>query len=289
MNKHHIPVLLTEVIGHLEPIKNAVIVDGTFGFGGHSVEIAKHLGAQGKLIGIEQDERTLKIAREKVKDIAQITLACGNFADMRNILDKLKIDKVDGILLDLGVSSHQIDSAQYGLGWQKDAPLDMRLSQDTNQNALDIIHNLSEKDLADILYKYADEYKSRRIARIIKQNISKIKSTKDLAEIIKKNVRQTGKIHPATKTFQALRIAVNSEIGNLENFLHRVPSILKTGGRLVIISFHSGEDRIVKQEFKKDIWEALTKKPVTPSPQEINQNPRSRSAKLRAGRLSNNE
>lgn len=288
MNKHHIPVLLEEATSNLEPIKNSVIVDGTFGFGGHSLEIVKHLGAQGKLIGIEQDERTLKIARERVKNITKITLVQGNFRDMRNILDKLKIDKVDGILLDLGVSSYQLDSAQYGLGWQEDAPLDMRLSQDTDQNALDIIHNLSEKDLADILYKNADEYKSRRIARIIKQNASEIKSTKDLAEIIKKNVRQTGKIHPATKTFQALRMAVNSEIGNLENFLRQAPSILKTGGRLVIISFHSGEDRIVKQEFKKDIWETLTKKPVTPSQEEIADNPRARSAKMRIGILTHN-
>lgn len=288
MNKHHIPVLLQEAISNMGVAKDSIIVDGTFGFGGHSLEIVKYLGARGKLIGIEQDERTLKIAREKVKDIAQITLACGNFADMRNILDKLKIDKVDGILLDLGVSSHQLDSAQYGLGWQKDAPLDMRLSQDTGQNALDIIHNLSEKDLADLLYQNSDEYKSRRIARIIKQNISKINSTKDLADTIKKNVRQTGKIHPATKTFQALRIAVNDEIRNLENFLQQAPSILKTGGRLVIISFHSGEDRVVKQEFKKDIWETLTKKPIVPSLEEIADNPRARSAKMRAGILTHN-
>lgn len=280
----HKPVLLQETIDYLKPLPGQIIVDGTFGFGGHGKEVAKKIGAEGKLIGIEQDPRTLKIVSQAQKSWPQIQLVQGNFAEISSILRKKNIERVDGILLDLGLSSHQLSSGEYGLSWQVEAPLDMRLSPDANESALDLLRNLSEDELADVLYENADEYRSRRIARGIKQNLKNIKTTKDLADVVEKSVGgRRGKIHPATKTFQALRIAVNQDTDNLASLLSQAPKLLRKNGRLVVISFHSGEDRLVKMEFKnKEKWAALTKKPVTASPIEAKENPRSRSAKLRA-------
>lgn len=278
----HCPVLLKETIKYLNLIPGQTIVDGTFGFGGHGKEIAKKIGANGRLIGIEQDERTLKIVGKELASWPQIQLVQGNFADVRETLGALGINEVDAVLLDLGISSYQIETGSYGLSWQTDAPLDMRLSG-KGETALELMRRLSEKDLADLLYQKADEYRSRRIARAIKEDISSIKSTMDLANAVARAVGGRGKIHPATKTFQALRLAVNQETENLEKFFSDVTKVIKPGGRLVTISFHSGEDRIIKHEFKKEIWQSLTKKPVQPTQEEILANPRARSAKLRCG------
>jgi len=279
----HKPVLLQEALDYLKPLPGQTIVDGTFGFGGHGKEIAKKIGAQGKLIGIEQDARTLKMISEMSENWPQIQLQQGNFADVPLILHSNNIDKVDGILLDLGVSSYQIKSKEHGLSWQTESLLDMRLSPDAELSALDLLHGLSEDDLANVLYENADEYRSRRIARGIKANLIDINTTRDLALVVEKSIGGRGKIHPATKTFQALRMEVNQELGNLTKILSKLTTILKPNGRAVIISFHSGEDRLVKNEFKnKETWSVLTKKPITASPLEIKDNPRSRSAKLRA-------
>lgn len=284
MKNIHKPVLLKEAIEYLNLQEGQVVVDGTFGLGGHGREIARRIGERGKLIGIEQDKRTLKIIESEISRLPQIEFVNGNFADIKKILHDREITNVDAVLLDLGVSSYQIDSQEHGLSWQTDAPLDMRLGIE-GETALELIHRLTEEELANLLYQNADEYLSRRITRVIKQNQNNIKSTKDLANIIEKNIRRRGKIHPATKTFQALRLEVNHEIENLQKFLQDAPDIIKPSGRLVIISFHSGEDRIVKQEFKKDNWRPLTKKPIVPSHEEILENPRARSAKLRAAEL----
>lgn len=278
----HQPVLLEEVIELLRPQKGQVVVDGTFGLGGHAQAIATLIGRGGKLIGIERDKRTLKMVEDITKELPQIKLIHGNFADIEKILSSIGINKADSVLLDLGISSEQLDAAEYGLSWQVSAPLDMRLEGES-ETALELLRRLSEKELADLLYQNADEYRSRKIARAIKENIAAIKTTKDLAEVVARAIGGRGRIHPATKTFQALRVAVNHEQENLMSFLESAPKVIKPGRRLAIISFHSGEDRIVKQEFKKDIWEMLTKKPIVSSPAEISRNPRARSAKLRVG------
>ncbi len=279
MIKEHQPVLLEETLECLAPRPGQVIVDGTFGLGGHARAIAERLGPNGRLVGIEQDERTLKRNRQKTKNT---TLVRGNFADMEKILTGLGIRKVDGILLDLGVSSVQLKDPGYGLSWQVDAPLDMRLSPETD-SALDVMRSLSEKELADALYQLVDERRSRRIAKALKENYRHLATTTDLARVIERTVGRRGKIHPATKTFMALRILVNRELENLEKLLIVAPRCLKSGGRLAIIAFHSGEDRLVKQELKhKETWRTLTKKPIMASQIERVQNPRSRSAKLRA-------
>lgn len=279
MTKEHQPVLLEETIECLAPRPGQVIVDGTFGLGGHARAIAERLGPNGRLVGIEQDERTLKLYDQKTKNI---TLVPGNFTDIEKIFTDLGIRKVDGILLDLGISSRQINDPSYGLSWQVDAPLDMRLDGE-GETALELIRQLSEKELADVLFQLADERRSRRIAKALKQNWREITTTTDLARIIEQSIGRRGKIHSATKTFMALRMLVNRELENLERILEIAPRCLKIGGRLAIISFHSGEDRTVKQAFKnKEVWQALEKKPIVAGQIERTQNPRSRSAKLRA-------
>jgi len=281
MNASHQPVLLRETLEYLAPQPGQTIVDGTLGLGGHAREIAARLGSTGKLIGVEQDERTLK---ETAKGLhgPNITLAHGNFADLPSILKSIKIPAVDGILLDLGISSRQLADPAYGLSWQVEAPLDMRLTGEGN-TALKVIRRLNEKDLADALYRLADERHSRAIARALKEHYRELKTTADLAQVVERAVGRHGRLHPATKTFMALRMLVNRELPNLEEFLRVAPRCLVSGGRLVIISFHSGEDRLVKQAFKeKNIWQVLTKKPIMASRNEERQNPRSRSANLRA-------
>ena len=281
MNTHHQPVLLSEVLRYLAPRAGQVIVDGTFGQGGHASAIAEMIGDRGRLIGVEQDERTLKLVKTKMA-AKNIMLKHGNFVDLPAILRDSGVRLVDGILLDLGISSWQLSGMSHGLSWQSEAPLDMRLG-DAPESAKTLIKRLSEKELADMLYRLANERRSRIIARAIKERQNSLESTADLADIIEKTVGRHGRIHPATRTFMALRILVNRELENLERFMETTPSCLKPGGRLVIISFHSGEDRIVKHAFKdKETWLILTKKPVVPTRQEIVANRRSRSAKLRA-------
>lgn len=303
MNTNHQPVLLSEVLQYLDPRSGQTIVDGTFGFGGHASAIAQKLGEKGQLIGIEQDERTLKLVKMELHgqkarfagvscDIPSvggtkitaknIELRQGNFAELPKVLRDMGIESVDGILLDLGISSWQLASPEHGLSWQNESSLDMRLG-DGQESAKILLKRLSEKELADILYHLADERQSRVIARAIKQQQNSLETTVDLANLIEKTIGRHGKLHPATRTFMALRMLVNHELENLEQFMETASSCLKPSGRLVIISFHSGEDRIVKHAFKnKEVWQVLTKKPIVPAREEIATNPRSRSAKLRA-------
>lgn len=284
MAYQHIPVLLEEVLCYLDPHPGQVIVDGTFGFGGHGLRIARAVGSEGKLIAVERDSRTLKEAEKNIafSNYPQLILKQGNFAHITDIVRSCALDKVDGVLLDLGVNSYQLDSAGYGISIKQNDPLDMRIDKRaTSRTALDLLRSLQEEELANLLFENANEYRSRRIASLIKSNITNIKSSGDLARIIASGVSSRGRIHPATKTFQALRIAVNDELKNLEQFFAQVLQVLNTGGRIAVISFHSLEDRIVKNNFKKEPWVVINKKPITPSAEEVKNNPRARSAKLR--------
>ncbi|MBP6930295.1 16S rRNA (cytosine(1402)-N(4))-methyltransferase RsmH [Patescibacteria group bacterium] len=280
----HIPVLLEEVLRYLDPRSGQILVDGTFGFGGHGLELARRVGKKGKIIAIEKDSRTLKEAKKNIplSRYPQVMLRQGNFAHITDIVRSCAVEAVDGVLLDLGVNSYQLDSAGYGISIKHDDLLDMRIDkEETSDTALDIIRRLNEKELADLLFQNADEYRSRRIASLIKRNITSINSSGDLARIIASAVSHRGKIHPATKTFQALRVAVNNEFENLEQFFQQIPAVLNPGGRVAVISFHSLEDRIVKNNFKKEPWVVINKKPITPGENETKSNPRARSAKMR--------
>ena len=292
----HRPVMLDEVISFIKPGKGDIIVDATIGAGGHSCEILKKIKPDGLLIGIDKDAEILKIADKflsKISDCYKLYQA--DFVNLGYILEKLKISKVNGILLDLGVSSLQLDSLDRGFSFSKEGPLDMRMDRTQGMTAGDLLKRLSEKEMADIFWRYGEERRSRRIARAIIQERKKgvgIKTTIQLAKIVEKALYIPGKyqkkrrIHPATRVFQALRIVVNEELKSLENFLNNICEFLAGGSRIVIISFHSLEDRLVKRAFRDgqntSQLEILTKKPLTPLDSEIIENIRSRSAKLRA-------
>ena len=322
----HIPVLLKETIEILDPQIEEFFIDGTIGGAGHSKEILKRIGPTGKLLGIDWDEEMIKIAEENIKNYKNAILVHSNYTDLPQILKKKKLPKADGLFLDLGFSSPQIDEFKKGFSFMKDEPLDMCYDADMRNEKLEIrnltaaeaVNQFPEKELADIIFKYGEEKFSRQIAKkIIKERRKKrILTTFDLVEIIKKAVPKSyerGRIHPATRTFQALRIYVNNELENLENLLKNIDKIVKSeekpsrqtgmstksgldqspswreGGRIAIISFHSLEDRLIKNYFRAMAKEGkariLTKKPITPTQEEIKQNPRSRSAKLRAIQL----
>lgn len=287
----HIPVLLNESIKYLSPKKRNVIVDATFGEGGHSQKILKKILPSGKLVAIDIDEEAIKKGKKKFKRYSKnIVFVNENFKNIKKILENLKIKQVDGILLDLGFSLRQVEEKKYGLSFQKEMPLDMRLSSSIILTAKMIVNKWPQKDLIKIFKEYGEERFSQKIAqRIVEERKRKeIETTFELSEIVKKAISRRfwpKKIHPATKVFQALRIAVNEEFKNLKIFLENFPSILKENGRLVIISYHSGEDRLVKNIFKelkrKKEIEILTKKPIRPKKEEITKNPRARSAKMR--------
>ena len=295
----HVPVLLKEAIEFLAIKRGGTYLDATVGLGGHSLEIAKCLGGQGHLIGVDKDPAALEIARKRL--IPEMTgedarpsveLIHGSFADFANDQRPRTKDGVglyDGIFADLGVSSLQLDDAARGFSFQAEGPLDMRMNTQAGQSAEQVVNQLDEVALADLIYEFGDERRSRRIARAIVRS-RPIRTTAELAEIISAAARPMNqaerRIHPATRTFQALRIYVNSELKDLQSLLNAAPQLLKRGGRLVIISFHSLEDRIVKDSLREGVTRGhckiLTKKPVTAGEEEVNQNPRSRSAKLRA-------
>jgi len=273
-----------------------VYVDGTLGGAGHALEIAKHLGPDGTLIGFDLDSNAIARAKEKLSKENGITcrviLVQDNFRNIDKVLEKNNIAQVDGIFLDLGWSSFQIADGARGFSFQVDGPLHMTLKDNPTKDdvtAWDIVNKWDEEMIADALYAYADERYSRRIARRIVEEraIRKIDTTLDLAEIVARAVPKNPKsrINPATKTFQALRIAVNDEYGALKDILEKGFNALKQHGRFAIISFHSGEDRIVKNYFRDkahaDFATLITKKPITPSNQELSKNPRARSAQLR--------
>ncbi len=292
----HKPVMLNEVISFIKPGKGDIIVDATIGAGGHSCEILKMIEPDGLLIGIDKDAEILKIAGRYLSKISDsYKLYQADYVDLDYILNKLEISKVQGILLDLGVSSLQLDSVERGFSFIKEGPLDMRMDRSQGKTAEDLLKRLSQKEMADIFWRYGEEGRSRRIAKAIMQERKRgaeIKTTTQLAKIVEKALYIPGKykkkrrIHPATRVFQALRIAVNDELKSLEYFLNNVCEFLAGGSRIVVVSFHSLEDRLVKSAFRKgqdaSSLEILTKKPLSPLDSEIRENVRARSAKLRA-------
>lgn len=290
-DEKHRPVMLDEVLKILDPGSGKIYVDGTVGAGGHAERILALSQPEGKLIGLDRDPSALAIAAERLAPFGgRVALAHANFTELRRVLDEHGIRKVHGIIFDLGLSSMQIADAARGFSFQNpDAPLDMRAGGTTGETAAQKIALAGEKEIADALWRLADERFSRRIAREIVRvrRREQIRTVGQLAKIVE---RAYGggwqKIHPATRTFMALRMWVNSELENLEETLAALPEIIEPGGRAAIISFHSKEDRIVKNvlrdQARDGIWRILTKKPVTASEDEVNENPRARSAKLRA-------
>ncbi|MBC7318718.1 16S rRNA (cytosine(1402)-N(4))-methyltransferase RsmH [Candidatus Bipolaricaulota bacterium] len=283
----HEPVLLKEVLGFLSPQPGKLIVDATVGTGGH----AEALLAQGaKVIGIDQDPESLALARDRLKDFGEnFQPVRGNFRKLREILGKLGITKVDGILFDLGLSSLHLSRAERGFSFQHDGPLDMRMDPDNPVTAADLVNGLHERELVRILREYGEEKHAERIAREIVRN-RPIRSTGELARLVARCYPPGNyRIHPATRTFQALRIAVNDELSALREALPQAVELLSPGGVLCVIAFHSLEDRIVKRFLREEAragrLKLLTKKPVRPSPEEVARNPRSRSARLRAAQM----
>lgn len=306
MNFHHIPVLLSECIEGLNIQENGIYVDGTLGGGGHSSVICSYLNTKGHLIGIDQDQNALLAAKERLKEVQpRVSFVHDNFRNIKKILNDLNIEKVDGVLLDLGVSSHQLDEPSRGFSYMHDARLDMRMNQNAAYSAYELLNNAKEDELYRIIRDYGEEKWAKRIAQFIVQRREKgpITTTFELVDTIKaaipKAARQEGS-HPAKRTFQAIRIAVNSELDIIKPTILDIVDLLKPKGRLCIITFHSLEDRIVKNTFKylenpctcaKDLpvcvcgqlpkAKIITKKPILPSDKETEGNPRSKSAKLR--------
>jgi 16S rRNA (cytosine1402-N4)-methyltransferase len=297
LSPNHVPVLLKEAIDFLNVRRGGTYIDATVGLGGHSYEIAKRLGAPGHLIGLDKDPAALALAQAKLESSAgvspaiadwpQITLLQCSFAEVGERFGK---NFADGILADIGVSSLQLQDAARGFSFQADGPLDMRMDPRSERTAEQVVNHLDERELADVIYEFGEERRSRRIARAIVRS-RPIRSTAHLADVISAAARpmnsEQRRIHPATRTFQALRIFVNRELDDLKALLEAAPRILKPGGRVVVISFHSLEDRIVKDAFregsiKDKYFRVLTRKPVTASKEEQDRNPRARSAKLRA-------
>ena len=283
----HVAVLPAEVVRLLDPQPGQTWVDCTVGAGGHSRLIAEKLGESGRLIGLDQDPTMLELARPRLNGLS-VTLVRANFDQLAEVLANLSIAAVDGVFADLGFASDQIEQAGRGFSFRDDGPLDMRLDPTIGQTAADLVNRLSEGALADIFYEYGEERHSRRVARrIVERRAEKpFETTAELAEVVRRSVPRSGGLDPATRTFQALRIAVNDELGALERLLAVLPRVVRPGGKAAIISFHSLEDRRVKQAFRKgDIWEPVTKKPVEAGDAEVSRNPRSRSAKLRVAVL----
>lgn len=305
MDFKHISVLLNECIEELKIKNDGIYVDCTLGGAGHSSVILQHLGENGRLIGIDQDKDALKAAGERLKDFNNATLVHSNFENLKNVLDNLEIDGVDGILIDLGVSSYQLDNAERGFSYMQDAPLDMRMNREEEFSAYEVINTYTAEQLFRIIKEYGEEKFAKRIADfIVKAREEKpIETTFELVEIIKSAIpakaRREGP-HPAKRTFQAIRIEVNRELAIISNTIKDGVEKLNKGGRMAIITFHSLEDRIVKKTYKdltnpctcpsslpvcvcnnKPIVKIITRKPIEASEEELEYNPRSRSAKLR--------
>jgi 16S rRNA (cytosine1402-N4)-methyltransferase len=291
--------MVKEVSSWLLWNKPVCLCDGTVGHGGHAEVLLEGMGEAGKLIGLDRDEEALVTCRERLSRFGErVVLIKGVFVDLPLHLQRAGCPQVDGVLLDLGVSSRQLDDPKRGFSFQSDGPLDMRMDQSSGQTAADLVNRLPEGELADLIYHYGEERYSRRIARAIVQTrgLRPLQRTQELVDVIKGAVPAAyrhGRLHCATRTFQALRIAVNREIETLEPALRRAVDVLRPGGRLAVISFHSLEDRIVKQTFRSlaqgddPRLVLLTKKPQVPTEEECRSNPRARSAKLRvAERLS---
>ena len=305
MEFKHIPVLLEKCIECLNIKKGGVYVDGTLGGGGHSLHILKNLDGTGKLIGIDKDKEALKFTSEKFKDYSNVIYVNDKHENIKGILERLKIPEVDGILLDLGVSSYQLDEPSRGFSYMHDAKLDMRMNKDMDFTAYDVVNNYPEEKLIEIFFTYGEERYSKSIAKKIveERKIKPIETTYELVDIIKSAIPKRAlneKQHPAKRVFQAIRIEVNGELVELENAIKDSVDVLKPGGRLLIITFHSLEDRIVKKTYEnlegrctcpsdfpkcvcgfKSFGKIITKKPIVADEKELYENPRSRSAKLR--------
>lgn len=304
---NHYSVLLGESVDALEVREDGIYVDGTMGGGGHSFEILRR-GA-GKLIGIDRDKAAIKASGERLKEFSDRVIRVNrNFSEIKSILEDLNVDKIDGAVLDLGVSSYQLDTAERGFSYMHDAPLDMRMNTEAELSAYEVVNNYSEDELRRIFYEYGEENWSARIAKFIVERRGRkpIETTGELADIIKaaipQKARQEGG-HPAKRVFQAVRIEVNGELRILEDAIRDFVSVLKPGGVLSIITFHSLEDRIVKKTFSdlargctcpkefpicvcgnKPAVKIITRKPILPSDRELEENSRSKSAKLRAAK-----
>ncbi|TDT61865.1 16S rRNA (cytosine(1402)-N(4))-methyltransferase RsmH [Fonticella tunisiensis] len=305
MEFKHVSVMLKECIEGLNIKPDGIYVDGTLGGAGHSSEILKRLNGSGLLVGIDQDQNAIKASRERLKDYNNLIFVHNNFSNIKEILSNLGIKGIDGMLLDLGVSSHQLDTPERGFSYMHDAPLDMRMNMEAQLSAMDVVNGYSKEELYKIIKEYGEEKWAGRIADFIvrERNKKTIETTYELVNVIKAAIpasaRREGH-HPAKRTFQAIRIEVNREIELLEQAVNDCIDVLKKNGRLCIITFHSLEDRIVKNVFKKrenpctcppnfpvcvcnnepDV-KIITKKPIVPSDEEVEMNPRSRSAKLR--------
>ena len=306
MGFEHKSVLLEETVNGLNIRPDGIYVDGTLGGGGHSYEVCKRLGQSGSIVGIDQDEAAIEAAGIRLKDFGEkVTIVRSNYCDMKSRLHELGIDKVDGIMLDLGVSSYQLDTAERGFSYREDAPLDMRMDRRQEMTAKDIVNTYSEMDLFRVIRDYGEDKFAKNIAKhIVMARAEKpIETTGELTEIIRHSIpmkyqKKSG--HPAKRTFQAIRIELNKELDVLRNSLDEMIEILNPGGRLCIITFHSLEDRIVKSAFKKNEdpcvcpshfpvcvcgnvskGRVITRKPILPSEEEMEENSRSKSAKLR--------
>jgi len=284
----HVPVMEQEVLTNLLLEPGKIYVDGTLGLGGHSSSILQACGPDGQVIGFEWDENAIAFASQRLEKFGQrFVTAKASYATLLTTLRAMDIQKIDGLLLDLGVSSLQLDTGERGFSFRFDAPLDMRMGSGLQTTAADIINTASEEDLADIFFNYGEERQARRIASHVTafRKREAINTTKQLATVVALAIPKRyhpKKIHVATKVFQALRIAVNKEFDNLVTILNDAPQVLNSGARVCIITFHSIEDRITKQAFTKNpSYQLLASKPIIPSPMEIANNPRSRSAKLR--------
>lgn len=308
MPVYHVPVMLFEVLTYLQPQRGQVMVDCTVGGGGHAAEVVKRLLPDGKLIGIDRDDEALAMAADTLSEYRDnVLLLKGDFADIGSLLSDVGVKSVDGVLMDLGVSSHQLDAAERGFSFRADAPLDMRMDAGSGATAADLVNTLSEQDLIRIIRDYGEERWATRIAKFIvaRRAKAKVRTTGDLVNIITSavpaGVRAADTIHPATRTFQALRIAVNRELESLQEGLGASIHLLAQARRICILSYHSLEDRIVKDTFARyagkcscppmlpvcvcgaeKVVRVLTKKPITATPEEVRTNPRARSAKLRA-------
>tara|TARA_B100000900_G_scaffold412334_1_gene433897 strand:+ start:191 stop:1087 length:897 start_codon:yes stop_codon:yes gene_type:complete len=281
----HIPIMVKEVIQLLQVSKNGTYIDCTIGYGGHALHILEKLSSKGKLIGVDKDEEAIKFCKKSLSNYNNIQLFHNSYHKIKDILSISKTQQVDGMLLDLGLSSAQLDSKSRGFSYRIDSELDMRFDLNQKLKANDLLNIKSKKDLADIIFKYSDERRSRAIANNILK-MRPIKNVFELVEAVRKSTPPKNRNKTLARVFQAIRIVVNNELSTLENFLLEFCSQLSVGGRIVFISFHSLEDRIVKRALKdlslKKKIKILTKKPIYPSKEENNSNRRSRSAKLRA-------
>ena len=304
----HKSILVSEILGFLDLQPGSVVIDATLGLGGHA-EAVLQTSADTRVIGIDQDQKALETATERLKSFgSRFQGVHSNFVEISSVADELNITAVDAVIADLGVSSMQLDDAERGFSFRFDAPLDMRMDTSKGSTAAELLEELDQEEIANLIYRYGEERKSRRVARLIVERRDAgqpVRSTEELARLVERAVGRSpkDKIHPATRTFQALRIAVNNELGILDGFIKDSIDLLKLNGTLSVITFHSLEDRIVKQAFQKlsgkcfcppripkcvcgaeKRVEILTRKPVVPTEDEMSVNPRSRSAKLRVCR-----